>query len=54
MYDAPTADAVRAVREQFRIANKIELAKWLERVEQDEQAEALFREVAKDLGVVLS
>jgi hypothetical protein len=68
MNDLQTADAVRAVRNEIRTANKLRLARWMEGVADAyddagasrlglayaEKVGLLYREVARDLGVDLS
>ena len=63
MTDLVTADAVRAVREQLRIANKLKVADWLAQQAElmafdvaqgyEVTSARIYRDAAKDLGVVL-
>jgi hypothetical protein len=54
MYDEPVANALRALRLEIKTSNKLKLADWLEDHDFTDEAEAIFRECARDLGVVLT
>jgi hypothetical protein len=54
MYDQEVAGALRALRLEVKTANRLKLADWLEDHEFTDEAEKIFRECARDLGVQLN
>lgn len=53
-YDLQVADAVRAVREQLRIANKLKVAEHLAGRGEIAASSRIWGEVIKDMGVVVN
>jgi hypothetical protein len=55
MYDQEVASAIRAVREQLRIANRIQVAKYLAHTDQGRVVSGrIWTEVIHDLGIVVN